>query len=77
MKHPLRILCDSGVHCDYCRKPENGQWRADVAAAYEVPATWPDCPQGKAMGERQPESIPSDYDPKKASFRSCCDPPPK
>lgn len=48
----LRVLCDSGGHCEQCRAQDEGgeRWRATVAKTFTVPADWPACPEDRPWG---------------------------
>lgn len=62
MLHSLTILCKTGLHCETCRKMDEGrEWRRSLGKSFRLPGDDIDfaCPIGIAWYGKQPTTSPS------------------
>ena len=62
IKPDLKTICDTEVHCTFCRRTdkEGHDFRVSIAQAFTCPQDWPECSFGKEWESKTVvESIPS------------------
>jgi hypothetical protein len=58
---PISRICTIRLHCTACRAKDGDEFRAALAQTYAVPDCWPQCPQGKRIGQRTHVPLPGEW----------------